>query len=112
MRVSSITCTAVAMPPLGFEVTLGGAPCEVEFVIRCGTRLVLLTLVKERKDACRAFGGATASSWKEKNFTSKPYNRLRYETRDRKRAPKSRASEIIMQHQHREQRPNSIQLAT
>ena len=63
MRVWSSTCTTVAMPPLVFEVTLGGAPCEVVSVIRCGTRVVLLTIVNERENACCAIGGATASFW-------------------------------------------------
>ena len=56
------------MPPLAVEVTRGGAPCDVVFVfpqivVHCGTRVVLLSLVKEREDACRAFGGATTSFW-------------------------------------------------
>ena len=62
------------MPPLAVEDTLGGAPWVVVsffcIVFHCGTRVVHLVLVQERKDAWRAVGGATASSWTEKNPTN------------------------------------------
>ena len=54
--------TTVAIPPLAIVVvTGGGAPRHVFSVVHCGTRIVLLALVTEREDACRAVGIATAS---------------------------------------------------
>ena len=67
MWLPSSTCITVAISPFVFVDTLGGAPRFV-IVVYGGTRVVLLPLVHERKDATRAFSGAAASFWIE-NFS-------------------------------------------